>query len=176
MRLARAQRLTGRVTALGRAEARSAVRGRGVPGGSHVRPTRTTEPGSRDDRPHTGATSLQTCLVFSAPRPRPSKSPSIHRKNSGLRPTDPGVRSSAGLGGGGGSLQRTRLAAMSPRTPDPNSGPVHLTRPIWSGIVTSNNETQSHYCPGAAGTPCTQPFRDVASQNNGGETDAVSGT
>ena len=30
---------------------------------------RTTEPGSRDDRPHTGATSLQTCLVFSSPRP-----------------------------------------------------------------------------------------------------------
>ena len=64
-------------TELGRAEARSAVRGRGVPGGSHVRPTRTTETGSRDDRPHTGATSLQTCLVFSAPRPRPSKSPGI---------------------------------------------------------------------------------------------------
>ena len=75
-----------------------------------MRPTRTTETGSRDDRPHTGATSLQTCLVFSAPRPRPSKSPGIHRKNSGLRPSDPGVRSSAGLGGGGGSLERTRLA------------------------------------------------------------------
>ena len=86
MRLARAQRLTGRATELGRAEARSAVRGRGVPGGSHVRPTRTTETGPRDDRPHTGATSLQTCLVFSAPRPRPSKSPGIHRKNLGGRP------------------------------------------------------------------------------------------
>ena len=110
MRLARAQRLTGRATELDRAEARSAVRGRGVPGGSHVRPTRTTEPGSRDDRPHTGATSLQTCLVFSAPRPRPSKSPGIHRKNSGPPPSDPGVRSSAGLGGGAGSLERTRLA------------------------------------------------------------------
>ena len=110
MRLARAQRLTGRATELGRAEARSAVRGRGVPGGSHVRPTRTTEPGSRDDRPHTGATSLQTCLVFSAPRPRPSKSPGIHRKNSGPPPSDPGVRASAGLGGGGGSLERTCLA------------------------------------------------------------------
>ena len=36
-------------------------------------------------------------------------------------------------------------------------------------------ETARH-CPGAAGTPCTQPCRDVASQNNGGETDAVSGT
>ena len=83
MRLARAQRLTGRATELGRAEARSAVRGRGVPGGSHVRPTRTTETGSRDDRPHTGATSFQTCLVFSAPRPRPSKSPGIHRKTRG---------------------------------------------------------------------------------------------
>ncbi len=83
MRLARAQRLTGRATELGRAEARSAVRGRGVPGGSHVRPTRTTETGPRDDRPHTGATSLQTCLVFSAPRPRPSKSPGIHRKTWG---------------------------------------------------------------------------------------------
>ena len=56
MRLARAQRLTGRATELGRAEARSAVRGGGVPGGSHVRPTRTTETGPRDDRPHTGAT------------------------------------------------------------------------------------------------------------------------
>ena len=109
MRLARAQRLTGRATELGRAEARSAVRGRGVPGGSHVRPTRTTETGSRDERPHTGTTSLQTCLVFSAPRLRPSKSPGIHRKNSGLRPSDPGVRSSAGLGGGGGSLERTCL-------------------------------------------------------------------
>ena len=117
MRLARAQRLTGRATELGRAEARSAVRGRGVPGGSHVRPTRTTETGSRDERPHTGATSLQTCLVFSAPRPRPSKSPGIHRKNSGLRPSDPGVRSSAGLGGGGGSLERTRLAAISGNCP-----------------------------------------------------------
>ena len=106
----RAQRLTGRATALSRAEARSAVRGRGVPGGSHVRPTRTTETGPRDDRPHTGATSLQTCLVFSAPRPRPSKSPGIHRKNSGPPPSDPGVRGSAGLGGGGGSLERTRLA------------------------------------------------------------------
>ena len=83
MRLARAQQLTGRATELGRDEARSAVRGRGVPGGSHVRPTRTTETGSRDDRPHTGATSLQTCLVFSAPRPRPSKSPGIHRKTPG---------------------------------------------------------------------------------------------
>ena len=83
MRLARAQQLTGRATELGRDEARSAVRGRGVPGGSHVRPTRTTETGSRDDRPHTGATSLQTCLVFSAPRPRPSKSPGIHRKTRG---------------------------------------------------------------------------------------------
>ena len=112
MRLARAQRLTGRATELGRAEARSAVRGRGVPGGSHVRPTRTTETGPRDDRPHTGATSLQTCLVFSAPRPRPSKSPGIHRKNSGPPPSDPGVRASAGLGGGGGSLERTRLAAI----------------------------------------------------------------
>ncbi len=110
MRLARAQRLTGRATELGRAEARSAVRGRGVPGGSHVRPTRTTETGSRDDRPHTGATSLQTCLVFSAPRPRPSKSPGIHRKTRGPPPSDPGVRASAGLGGGGGSLARTRLA------------------------------------------------------------------
>ena len=110
MRLARAQRLTGRATELGRAEARSAVRGRGVPGGSHVRPTRTTETGPRDDRPHTGATSLQTCLVFSAPRPRPSKSPGIHRKNLGPPPSDPGVRASAGLGGGGGSLERTRLA------------------------------------------------------------------
>ena len=39
---------------MGRAEARSAVRGRGVPGGSHVRPTRTTEPGSRDDHADTG--------------------------------------------------------------------------------------------------------------------------
>ena len=104
------QRLTGRATELGRAEARSAVRGRGVPGGSHVRPTRTTETGPRDDRPHTGATSLQTCLVFSAPRPRPSKSPGIHRKNLGPPPSDPGVRASAGLGGGGGSLERTRLA------------------------------------------------------------------
>ncbi len=109
MRLARAQRLTGRATELGRAEARSAVRGRGVPGGSHVRPTRTTEPGSRDDRPHTGATSLQTCLVFSAPRPRPSKSPGIHRKtparpqifltnqsfnpgSAGISRDDPGMR------------------------------------------------------------------------------------
>ena len=110
MRLARAQRLTGRATGLGRAEARSAVRGRGVSGGSHVRPTRTTETGPRDARPHTGATSLQTCLVFSAPRPRPSKSPGIHRKNSGPPPSDPGVRASAGLGGGGGSLERTRLA------------------------------------------------------------------
>ncbi len=54
MRLARAQRLTGRATALGRAEARSAVRGRGVPGGSHVRPTRTTETGSRDDHADPG--------------------------------------------------------------------------------------------------------------------------
>ena len=53
MRLARAQRLTGRETELGRDEARSAVRGRGVPGGSHVRPTRTTETGSRDARPLT---------------------------------------------------------------------------------------------------------------------------
>ena len=110
MRLARAQRLTGRARELGRAEARSAVRGRGVPGGSHVRPTRTTETGPRDDRPHTGATSLQTCLVFSAPRPRPSKSPGIHRKNSGPPPSDLGVRASAGLGGGGGSPERTCLA------------------------------------------------------------------
>ena len=115
MRLARAQRLTGRAIALGRAEARSAVRGRGVPGVSHVRPTRTTETGPRDDRPHTGATSLQTCLVFSAPRPRPSKSPGIHRKNVGPPPSDPGVRASAGLGGGGGSLERTRLAAIARR-------------------------------------------------------------
>ena len=106
MRLARAQRLTGRARELGRAEARSAVRGRGVPGGSHVRPTRTTETGPRDARPHTGATSLQTCLVFSAPRPRPSKSPGIHRKNSGPPPSDPGVRASAGLGGGGGGLRQ----------------------------------------------------------------------
>ena len=126
MRLARAQRLTGRATELGRAEARSAVRGRGVPGGSHVRPTRTTETGPRDDRPHTGATSLQTCLVFSAPRPRPSKSPGIHRKNSGPPPSDPGVRASAGLGGGGGSLARTRLArrqANTRRIRDPGSVP-----------------------------------------------------
>ena len=48
-----------------------------------MRPTRTTETGPRDDRPHTGAISLQTCLVFSAPRPRPSKSPGIHRKTRG---------------------------------------------------------------------------------------------
>ena len=126
MRLARAQRLTGRATELGRAEARSAVRGRGVPGGSHVRPTRTTETGSRDDRPHTGATSLQTCLVFSAPHPRPSKSPGIHRKNSGPPPSDPGVRASAGLGGGGGSLERTRLArrqANKRRTLEPRISP-----------------------------------------------------
>ena len=83
MRLARAQRLTGRATELGRAEARSAVRVRGVPGGSHVRPTRTTETGPRDDRPHTGATSLQTCLVFSAPRPRPLKSPESNEEIGG---------------------------------------------------------------------------------------------
>ena len=127
MRLARAQRLTGRATELGRAEARSAVRGRGVPGGSHVRPTRTTETGSRDDRPHTGATSFQTCLVFSAPRPRPSKSPGIHRKNSGPPPSDPGVRASAGLGGGGGSPERTRLAAMGPGKAD---GRIHVESEI----------------------------------------------
>ena len=116
MRLARAPRLTGRATGLGRAEARSAVRERGVSGGSHVRPTRTTETGPRDARPHTGATSLQTCLVFSAPRPRPSKSPGIHRKNSGPPLSDPGVRASAGLGGGGGSLERTRLARRQANT------------------------------------------------------------
>ena len=135
MRLARAQRLTGRATELGRAEARSAVRGRGVPGGSHVRPTRTTETGPRDDRPHTGATSLQTCLVFSAPRPRPSKSPGIHRKNSGPPPSDSGVRASAGLGGGGGSLERTRLPAISGNCPevelavDPRAIRLDPTRP-----------------------------------------------
>ena len=31
-------------------------------------------------------TSLQTCLVFSAPRPRPSKSPGIHRKKLWVAP------------------------------------------------------------------------------------------
>ena len=143
MRLARAQRLTGRATELGRAEARSAVRGRGVPGGSHVRPTRTTETGSRDDRPHTGATSLQTCLVFSAPRPRPSNSPGIHRTNSGLRPSHPGVRSSAGLGGGGGSLQRTRLAA------------------IPAQCVVGEQQSYAGWIPASPGISRTKLLRDV---------------
>ena len=149
MRLARAQRLTGRATELGRAEARSAVRGRGVPGGSHVRPTRTTETGPRDDRPHTGATSLQTCLVFSAPRPRPSKSPGIHRKNLGPPPSDPGVRASAGLGGGESgirthgrvtpthafqacSFNRSDISPVARGAPPPLAGAAALARSLSS--------------------------------------------
>ena len=75
-------------------------------------PTRTMETGSRDDHRDAVAAPLRTRLSYPAPLPRPLTIARNPQNNLGPSPSEPGVRSPAGLGGGGGSLARTRLAAI----------------------------------------------------------------
>ena len=56
------------------------------------------------------AASSRTPLVSSGLLPRPQKSPHIQRENGGEPRSDPGVRAPTRRGGGGGSLEQTRLA------------------------------------------------------------------
>ena len=83
-----------------------------------VRPT----PGPRKRARETlarlpAATSPPDTSRFPAPFPPAPKSPGNPRQNSGLPPSGPGVLVSARLGGGAGSLERTRLATNLGKCP-----------------------------------------------------------
>ena len=86
----------------------------GCPGSAH--------PGPRNPARETiscrpAATSPRSSLVSPALLPRPPKSPHIQRENGREPWSDPGVRAPTRLGGGGGSLQRTRLATNLGKCP-----------------------------------------------------------
>ena len=64
-----------------------------------------------------GHTSPRGASRFPAPLPPTPKSPHIQRETGGEPRHDPGVRAPAGRGGGGGSLERTRLATNLGKCP-----------------------------------------------------------
>ena len=116
----------------------------GCPGSAH--------PGPRNPARETiscrpAATSPRSSLVSPALLPRPPKSPHIQRENGGEPRSDPGVRAPTRLGGGGGSPERTRLAAILGKCPHvcwgPRPAPLEPqdrsgVRPGWMGPDEAN--------------------------------------
>ena len=81
---------------------------------ANMLPTRTTETGARDDHPDTVRRTAPDASLLREPLPRPLTSVRNPTKKSGPNPSNPVARSPTELGGGGGSLERTRLAATFP--------------------------------------------------------------
>ena len=110
---------------------------RDIPEPSETSETCDTRGLARRSRGPPAATSPRTRLVFLAPPPAPAEITTNTGETGRESRTDPWSASTRGTGGGGGSLQRTRLAAMSPRTPDPNSGPVPRIQPVDATVSAS---------------------------------------
>ena len=80
-------------------------------------PPRTTKPGSRDDHQDTGRHLTPAAPSFLGPALRARGTRLKSPKNPRLPLHDPGVRAPARRGGGGGSLERTRLATNLGKCP-----------------------------------------------------------
>ena len=118
----------------------------GYPGSAH--------PGPRNPARETiscrpAATSPRSSLVSPALLPRPPKSPHIQRENGGEPRRDPGVRAPTRLGGGGGSLERTRLATNLGKCPQS----VEST-PVPPSTMTSRSSPSARRCQRTASCRC----------------------